>query len=72
MARVERQAGRTERSRRSARTGPREPKRAGRARDLTGAAHPADLARQTIGSITVLGALQAPAAVKAALADRIS
>lgn len=33
---------------------------------------PADLARQTIGSITVLGALQAPAAVKAALADRIS
>lgn len=33
---------------------------------------PVDLARQTIGSITVLGALQAPAAVKAALADRIS
>lgn len=33
---------------------------------------PADLARQTIGSITVLGALQAPAAVKAALADRFS
>ena len=33
---------------------------------------PADLARQTIGSITVLGALQASAAVKAALADRIS
>ena len=31
---------------------------------------PADLARQTIGSITVLGALQAPAAVKAALRDR--
>nr|WP_082684644.1 CopG family transcriptional regulator [Aureimonas ureilytica] len=31
----------------------------------------ADLARDTIGSITVLGALQASAAVKAALADRI-
>ena len=30
-----------------------------------------DLARETIGSITVLGALQASAAVKAALADRI-
>ena len=30
-----------------------------------------DLARATIGSITVLGALQASAAVKAALADRI-
>ncbi|WAJ27968.1 CopG family transcriptional regulator [Antarcticirhabdus aurantiaca] len=32
---------------------------------------PPDLARETIGSITVLGALQASAAVKAALADRI-
>ncbi len=31
-----------------------------------------DLARQTIGSITVLGALQASADVKKALADRIS
>ena len=31
-----------------------------------------DLARQTIASLTVLGALQAPDAVKAALADRIS
>ena len=30
-----------------------------------------DLARATIGSITVLGALQAPAEVKAALKDRI-
>ncbi len=30
-----------------------------------------DLARQTIGSITVLGALQASKEVKAALADRI-
>ena len=30
-----------------------------------------DLAREAIGSITVLGALQASAAVKAALADRI-
>ena len=33
---------------------------------------PADLARATIGSLTVLGALHASAAVKAALADRIS
>ncbi|WP_061933339.1 hypothetical protein [Aureimonas sp. AU22] len=32
---------------------------------------PAELARETIGSITVLGGLQASAAVKAALADRI-
>ena len=32
---------------------------------------PVDLALQTIGSITVLGALQASAEVKAALADRI-
>jgi Arc/MetJ-type ribon-helix-helix transcriptional regulator len=32
---------------------------------------PADLARDTIESITVLGALQASPAVKAALADRI-
>jgi Arc/MetJ-type ribon-helix-helix transcriptional regulator len=32
---------------------------------------PPELARATIGSITVLGALQASAAVKAALADRI-
>lgn len=32
---------------------------------------PPDLARETIGSITVLGALQASAAVKAALSDRI-
>ncbi|AMY68748.1 CopG family transcriptional regulator [Frigidibacter mobilis] len=31
-----------------------------------------DLARATIGSITVLGALQAPADIKNALADRIS
>ncbi len=31
----------------------------------------ADLARAAIGSITVLGALQAPAEVKAALKDRI-
>ncbi|KAA0578363.1 CopG family transcriptional regulator [Azospirillum sp. B21] len=31
----------------------------------------ADLARATIASLTVLGALHAPAAVKAALADRI-
>ncbi|EGF93392.1 copG family transcriptional regulator [Asticcacaulis biprosthecium C19] len=31
----------------------------------------ADLARATIGSIRVLGALQAPAALKAALGDRI-
>ena len=31
----------------------------------------ADLARGDIGSITVLGALQAPAEVKAALKDRI-
>jgi Arc/MetJ-type ribon-helix-helix transcriptional regulator len=31
---------------------------------------PAELARQTIGSITVLGALHASPAVKAALADR--
>ncbi|CUH11677.1 hypothetical protein JSE7799_00189 [Jannaschia seosinensis] len=30
-----------------------------------------DLARATIGSITVLGALQAPADIKKALADRI-
>ena len=30
-----------------------------------------DLARETIGSITVLGALQASAAIKAALADRM-
>ena len=30
-----------------------------------------DLARRTIGSLRVLGALQAPAAVKAALADRM-
>ena len=30
-----------------------------------------DLAQATIGSITVLGALQAPAEVKAALKDRI-
>lgn len=33
---------------------------------------PADLALQTIGSISVLGALQASPAVKAALADRIT
>jgi Arc/MetJ-type ribon-helix-helix transcriptional regulator len=32
---------------------------------------PPDLARETIASIHVLGALSAPAAVKAALADRI-
>lgn len=32
---------------------------------------PVDLALQTIGSITVLGALQASAEIKAALADRI-
>lgn len=32
----------------------------------------ADLARATIGSLTVLGALHASAAVKAALADRIA
>ena len=32
---------------------------------------PAELARAAIGSITVLGALQASAAVKAALADRM-
>ena len=32
---------------------------------------PVELALQTIGSITVLGALQASAAVKTALADRI-
>ena len=32
---------------------------------------PADLARETIGSITVLGALQAQPAIKAALRDRI-
>lgn len=32
---------------------------------------PVELALQTIGSITVLGALQAPAAIKTALADRI-
>jgi hypothetical protein len=31
-----------------------------------------ELALQTIGSITVLGALQASAAIKAALADRIN
>ena len=31
-----------------------------------------ELARQTIGSVTVLGALQATAEVKAALADRIN
>ncbi|GAD57039.1 hypothetical protein [Limimaricola cinnabarinus] len=31
-----------------------------------------ELARQTIASLTVLGALQAPPAVKAALADRIA
>jgi Arc/MetJ-type ribon-helix-helix transcriptional regulator len=31
-----------------------------------------ELARATIGSITVLGALQAPPDIKAALADRIS
>lgn len=31
-----------------------------------------ELARQTIASLTVLGALQAPAALKAALADRIA
>lgn len=31
-----------------------------------------ELARATIGSLTVLGALHAPAAVKAALADRIA
>lgn len=30
-----------------------------------------DLARATIGSLTILGALQAPGPVKAALADRI-
>ncbi len=30
-----------------------------------------ELARETIGSITVLGALHAPSAVKAALADRL-
>ena len=33
---------------------------------------PVGLARETIGSITVLGALQAPADLKAALADRIT
>ncbi len=33
---------------------------------------PAELARETIASIQVLGALQASAAVKAALADRIA
>ena len=33
---------------------------------------PADLARATIGSIKVLGALQAPAEIRAALKDRIS
>jgi hypothetical protein len=32
---------------------------------------PADLARATIGSVVVLGALHASAAVKAALADRM-
>jgi len=32
---------------------------------------PPDLARATIASLTVLGALQAPAELKAALADRI-
>lgn len=31
-----------------------------------------DLARAAIGSLTILGALQAPSAVKAALADRIT
>lgn len=33
---------------------------------------PADLAREVIGSITVLGSLQAPADLKAALRDRIT
>lgn len=33
---------------------------------------PPELARATIGSITVLGALQAPADLKAALSDRIT
>jgi len=33
---------------------------------------PVDLARQTIGSIRVLGALQAPAEIKTALKDRIT
>ena len=31
-----------------------------------------DLARQTIGSLQILGSLQAPKAIKAALADRIT